>query len=51
MIKESLIYKIMKWLGKWLGIVKTYEVNKQEMCESAKHICNKKCEGCAWRNH
>lgn len=47
MIKESLIYKIMKWLG----IIKTYEVSKQEMCESAKHICNRKCEGCAWRNH
>ena len=47
MVKESLIYKILKWLG----IIKTYEVSKQEMCESAKGICNGKCKSCAWRNH
>lgn len=44
MKKESWIYKLLKWLG----LIKTYEINKKEMCENAKSICNKNCESCAW---
>lgn len=44
MKKESLIYKLLKWLG----LIKTYEIDKKEMCESAKSMCSGHCENCAW---
>lgn len=44
MKRESWIY----WLLKRLGLIKTYEVSKKEMCESARSACNGHCETCAW---
>ena len=44
MKKESWFYKLLKWLG----LIKTYEVSKKQMCENAKPICDKNCETCAW---
>lgn len=44
MKKELWIYKLLKWLG----LIKTHEVSKKEMCESAKSVCNRNCESCAW---
>lgn len=40
-----------KWyikLLKWFGIIKTYEVNKEEMCKLAQNQCNHHCTYCAW---
>ena len=31
-----------------IGIIKTYEISKSEMCEKAKNICSKNCDCCAW---
>ena len=42
--KESFFIKFLKFIG----IIKTYEVSKKEMCERAKSICSKNCESCAW---
>lgn len=42
-----------KWyikLLKWLGIIKEYEVSKEEMCKNAQSICDYNCEHCAWKN-
>ena len=44
MREESWFYKLLKWFG----LIKTYEINKKEMCERAKSICNKHCDTCAW---
>lgn len=44
MKKESWFYRLLKWLG----LVKTYEVSKKEICEQAKFMCNKDCKHCAW---
>ena len=44
MKKESWFYKLLKHIG----LIKEYEINKKEMCENAKSICNKDCENCAW---
>ena len=44
MRKESWLYKLFRFIG----LIKTYEVSKKEMCESAKSICNKNCASCAW---
>ena len=44
MVKESWFYRFLKWIG----LIKTYEVGKKEMCESAKSVCNRNCETCAW---
>ena len=45
MEKESLLYRFLKIIG----VIKTYEISKKSMCESAKSICNKDCKNCAWR--
>lgn len=44
MKKESWFIRFLKKIG----LVKTYEVSKKEMCEQAKGICNNECESCAW---
>ena len=44
MKKESWIHRFLKWIG----LIKTQEVSKKEMCENAKSICNRNCESCAW---
>ena len=44
MREESWFYRLLKRIG----IIKTYEVSKKEMCERAKSICSKNCESCAW---
>lgn len=44
MKKESWIYKLLRWLG----LIKTYEVSKKDMCESAKSMCSGHCGSCAW---
>lgn len=44
MKKESWFYRLLKWIG----LIKTYEIDKKEMCKSAKSICNRHCETCAW---
>ena len=48
MRKESLFYRLFYRLLKWIGMIKTYEVSKKEMCKNAKSVCNKNCESCAW---
>lgn len=45
MIRESFIYRLLQRIG----LIKTHEVSKKEMCENAKLVCNKNCERCAWR--
>jgi hypothetical protein len=37
-----------EWLLEKLGIIKTYEISKEEMCKNARDICNKNCKMCAW---
>lgn len=44
MKKESLIHKILRWLG----IIKEIKVTKKEMCKQAQSICNHECESCGW---
>ena len=44
MKKESWFIKLLKRIG----LIKTYEVKKKEMCERAKSICNKECDSCVW---
>ena len=39
------------WLIKFLkhiGIIRTYEVSKSEMCKNAQSICSHDCDNCAW---
>lgn len=42
--KDNLLIRVLKWLG----IIVEKEISKQEMCENAKSICNKRCSDCAW---
>lgn len=44
MRKESWFIRLLKRIG----LIKTYEISKKSMCESAKSVCNKNCESCAW---
>lgn len=44
MNKESWFYRLLKRFG----LIKAYEVSKKELCESAKSVCNRNCESCAW---
>ena len=44
MKKESWIFKLLKWFG----LIKTYKISKNEMCERAKSVCNHDCAHCAW---
>ena len=44
MREESWFVRLLKRIG----LIKTYEVSKKEMCERAKSICSKNCESCAW---
>lgn len=44
MKEESWLYRLLKRIG----LIKTYEVSKKEMCEKSKFICSKNCESCAW---
>ena len=44
MKKQSWFYRLLKWLG----FIKTYDINKKEMCEKAKSLCNNDCERCVW---
>ncbi len=44
MRKKSLLYRLLEKIG----LIKTYEISKKSMCESAKSICNKDCKNCAW---
>ena len=44
MREESWFYRLLKRIG----LIKTYEVSKKEMCKRAKSICSKNCESCAW---
>lgn len=44
MKKESWFIRLLKKIG----LIKTYEIIKKLMCESAKSICNKDCDSCAW---
>lgn len=42
--KESWFIRLLKKIG----LIKTYEISKKEMCERAKSICSGDCESCAW---
>lgn len=44
MRKESWFIRLLKRIG----LIKTYEVSKKEMCERAQSICGKDCESCVW---
>lgn len=44
MKKESWIRRFLRWIG----LINAHEIDKAEMCESAKVVCNKKCENCVW---
>ena len=44
MKKESWLIRLLRRIG----LIKTYEVSKKEMCERTKSICSKNCESCAW---
>ena len=44
MKEESWFYRLLKRIG----LIKTYEVAKKEMCERVKAICSKSCDSCAW---
>ena len=45
MKRESWLYRLLKRLG----LIKTYEVSKKEMCENAKSICSRRCDNCVWK--
>lgn len=44
MKEESWFYRLLKWFG----FIKASVVNKEEMCERAKSVCNRHCETCIW---
>ena len=44
MREESWFIRLLKRIG----LIKTYEVSKKEMCKNAQSICNRDCEDCAW---
>lgn len=45
---ENLFNKVLRYAFKWLGFIEEHEITKREMCESAKSVCNRDCEHCAW---
>ncbi len=48
MKRKNIFIRFFEWLLKKLGIIKTYEISKEEMCKNARNICNKNCKMCAW---
>lgn len=47
--KESLFHRLLKWLG----LIKTYEISKEQMVEMCRRacfhgVCPNDCERCAW---
>ena len=44
MKKESWFIRLLKKIG----LIKAYKVDKKDMCERAKFICNDDCESCSW---
>lgn len=44
MREESWFIRLLKKIG----IIKSYEISKKEMCERAKSICSRNCSSCAW---
>lgn len=44
MNKESWFHRLLRRIG----LIKSYEISKKEMCERAQPICDRNCEGCAW---
>lgn len=46
MEKESWFYRFLRWAR----LINAHEVDKKEMCESAKSVCNRKCETCIWND-
>lgn len=44
MREESWLYRLLRRLG----LIKSYEVSKKEMCKQAQTVCNKRCNSCAW---
>lgn len=49
--KENWLSNLLVGFLKKIGLIKTYEVSKKEMCESAKKICNRNCDSCAWNEN
>ena len=48
--EETWLQKIFGAVDRFLCklVMHEYEVSKREMCESAKSVCNRNCESCAW---
>ena len=44
MKKESWFIRLLKKIG----LIKSYEVSKKEMCKQAESICDRNCYKCAW---
>ena len=44
MKKESWFIRLLKKIG----LIKTHEVSKKEMCKRAKSVCDRNCYKCAW---
>jgi hypothetical protein len=44
MKEETWFYRLLKRIG----LMRTYEVSKKEMCEKSKSICSNNCDNCAW---
>ena len=53
MREESFLQRLFLKILKALGVVKTYEVDKAEMCKRAVEsgVCPKACECCAWNEN
>lgn len=45
--KESWFIKLLKRIG----IIKTYEISKGEMCKKAQSVCGHNCDSCAWNEN
>lgn len=52
MNKETFPQRILRKILKKLGIIKEYEVDKDEMCRKAvsSGVCPNACEICAWNS-
>lgn len=48
MKQKNIFVRFLEWLLEKLGIIETYEISKEEMCKSARDMCDKNCEMCAW---
>lgn len=48
MIKKNIFVRFLEWFLEKIGIIKTYEISKEEMCKNARDICDKNCKMCAW---